>query len=75
MRDELVAHLIAKQDSLGLTSREMARRLGLTEGYWCHIRKGRRQLRRDALQRAIKLFPELAGLFLADALRDEKVPA
>ena len=70
--DPLVLRLIERQAEAGMTSRQMAARLEITEQNWCHIRKGRRGrhgLPLRVMKRAFAVYPELAVLFLTEALR------
>ena len=62
------SRLIAKQDDDGLSGREMALRLGMTETYWSHIRNKRRPLSLKVIRRALAVYPDLAYPFLAETM-------
>lgn len=72
MGEELVTYLEEQQSALGMTARDMAARLGLSESNWSHIRRSRRRLPVAVLERAIKEFPGLGRLVISIADRDSK---
>jgi len=60
--------LIALQKDLGLSSREMAQRLGITESRWCHIRNDvpPAPLSLRVIRAAVTAFPDLARPLVAE---------
>ena len=73
MNQSLRDHLIAKQTAERLTGREMARRLGISEGHWSHICAvpPRRGLSKKVIRRALRLYPDLQLAFLNELVAPE----
>lgn len=65
MKDDVLAYLLDRQRDEGVSATAMARRLGLSVGLWCHIRKGRRHLTVAQIDRAIALYPEILVMLAA----------
>lgn len=59
-------YLLARQRAERMTAREMARRIGITEANWCHVRKGRRALAPVQILRACTAYPELLDSLFAE---------
>jgi hypothetical protein len=57
--DTVRQHLMDRQAAEGASSREMARRLMMSEANWCHVRAGRRNLTAAQILRACALYPAL----------------
>ena len=57
---------MGRQRAEGLTSRAMAKRLGMSEANWCHVRKERRALAPVQILRACVLYPELRALLFPE---------
>jgi hypothetical protein len=55
----LVDRLMAAQRQSGLTQRGFAASIGLSESYWCHIRR-RRRISLAALSTVVRARPDLA---------------
>ena len=55
----LVARLSAAQAASGLTHRAFAESIGLSESYWCHIRR-RKSISLKALSTVVQRRPDLA---------------
>lgn len=62
-------YLMDRQRDEGITSREMARRLGMSESRWCHVRAGRDRLSAGCVLRACALYPELRDLLFGAEAR------
>lgn len=58
-------YLMDRQADEGITSREMAKRLEMSEPNWCHVRAGRRKLAAVQILRACAIYPHLRDLVFA----------
>jgi hypothetical protein len=57
--DEIVDRLVAAERASGLSHRDFAKSIGLSESYWCHIRR-RRRISLTALSTIVRSRPDLA---------------
>lgn len=64
---DVLAYLIEKQTTEGISGMEMAQRLGISETNWSHARRGRRGLTVKQIERAIQHYPEIADRFAQPA--------
>jgi hypothetical protein len=60
--DAARTYLMERQRAEGLTSRAMAKQLGMSEANWCHVRAGRRALASVQILRACVLYRDLHDL-------------
>lgn len=75
MRDVVLAYLVERQSAEALTGAAMARRLGMGETHWSHIRRGRLNLTVEHIERAIQLYPEIVERLGATPSESDQVPA
>lgn len=61
-------YLMTRQADEGLTSRAMARRLGMSDSNWCHVRAGRRRLAAVQILRACAVYAALRDLLFPEEL-------
>jgi transcriptional regulator with XRE-family HTH domain len=70
----LLLKLAAIQDNAGLSHRAFARKLGITNGQWSHVRAGTSSMGRKTLRAVARTFPQLETEVLS-YLRDHESTA
>lgn len=56
---EIVNRLIAIQQSLGMSEREFAKKLGISHGLWNQTKNGKARVNDTLLRGAMQAFPDL----------------